>query len=136
MDTNALAVSLHKSWADIVPGLKASNASYLVILDDDQRPVALLSALNLLNLVLPHSLELSQLPINESRPFSRLVPVQYTAPLWDAVNTMDIRQVDRLVVVDDRMKYRGIISASDILKCAIESEAAGSRMKPIEVSKS
>lgn len=125
MATRCITVSLSDAWADIVPGLKASNASYIAILDEDDRPVALLSALNLLTLVLPHSLEVSQTPINESRPFSRLVPVHHSAPLWDAVNTMDIRQVDRLVVVDDQARYRGIITASDILNCALTPKAMG-----------
>lgn len=122
MSDAVMTVSLNQAWADVIPGLRESKVSCIVILDEDQRPMGLLTALNLLPLVLPHGLELAKKRVSDSRPFSRLVPVHRAAPLWDAVNTMDVRQVDRLVVIDDTMRCCGVISATDIMKCVLDHE--------------
>ncbi len=115
MSREVFTVNLEQTWAEAARKMTQKDIHHLVIVDGDHHPVGVISAFDFIRFARDTQSRVKNTALKETRPHDRLIVIGEEENLYDAVNTMNIRGVEALVVVSGNGGLAGVLTARDVM---------------------
>ena len=115
MVKDVFTVSLNQTWKDAARKMSSKSIHHLIVVDDNHRPVSVMSVSDFLQFALRESISELHTMIADTRHHSRLFSVSPDSPAFEAVNEMNIHHIECLVVLSEEGFLEGIVTAKDLM---------------------
>jgi predicted transcriptional regulator len=113
MSTSVLSSPHNSSILNICAALNHANVGSIVIADDQRKPIGIITKSDVIRIIAsgPASLHV---PVNDvmSKP---LITINSDLLIRDAILLMNLRNIKRLIVLDEKQELAGILTQSDIV---------------------
>ncbi len=120
MQKDVFLANLDHSWSDVARKMSAKNIHHIVVVDENHAPLTVLSSFDFLIFAHPNEAARGTMPLRETLTSRRLVTVRENASMFDAMNEMNNRHVESVVVVNEEGRTMGIITPHDIMNLLYE----------------
>lgn len=115
MSREVYTINLEQTWAEAARKMAQKDIHHLVIVDGDHRPVGVISAFDFIRFARDTESRVKNTALKDTRPHDRLITIDEDDHLYDAVNTMNIRGVEALVVLSKNKGLAGVLTARDVM---------------------
>ena len=115
MTKNVFTINLKHTWQDAARKMSAKNIHHLVVVDENHRPILVMSVSDFLKFALNNDKTILKKTLEEIKPHHRLISVQAEANAYDAVNEMNNHLVESVVVLDEDGRLQGIVTSKDLM---------------------
>lgn len=115
MTKNVFTIGLNHTWQDVARKMSAKNIHHLVVVDEEHRPVIVMSVSDFLKFALSNDKTIIHKKLEEVQPHHRLISIKSDAKAYDAVNEMNNHLVESIVVLDNDGRLEGIVTTKDLM---------------------
>ncbi len=115
MTETVFTANLDHTWKDVARKMSAKNIHHLVILDENNHPVNVLSTSDFLGFALNKDLKTLSKRLRETISSKRLITILSDANAYDAANLMNDHHVESVVVVNETGQLKGIVTPKDVM---------------------
>ncbi|MBK8394711.1 MAG: CBS domain-containing protein [Leptospiraceae bacterium] len=122
MSKNVFTVNLQHTWIDAARKMSAKNIHHLVIVDENHKPLSVMSVTDFLKIALHENKSALHEKIENIRPNHRLISIRSDAFAYEAVNEMNIHLIESVVVLSEDGRLEGIVTTKDLMNAIFFDE--------------
>lgn len=115
MNKAVFSANLDHTWKDVAIKMSAKDIHHLVIIDEHNLPVSVMSSADFLRFAFNKDTSILSKKLRDSKPHHRLITLLPDASAYDAANEMNIHLVESIVIVDEKGHLVGIVTPKDMM---------------------
>ncbi|MCC6275362.1 MAG: CBS domain-containing protein [Leptospiraceae bacterium] len=115
MTETVFTANLDHTWKDVARKMSAKNIHHLVVLDDNNLPINVISTSDFIGFALNKDAKALSRKLRDTISGKRLITVLPDSNAYDAANLMNDHHVESVVVVNETGQLKGIVTPKDVM---------------------